>query len=59
MYVCPSPLHCGLVYDKFNEGICVAPQNCNFKGPGAFTGEMCADQRPVQEQVVQVQVLQV
>ena len=44
MYVCPSPLHCGLVYDKFNEGICVAPQNCNFKGPGAFTGEMCADQ---------------
>ena len=44
VYVCPSPLHCGLVYDKFNEGICVAPQNCNFKGPGAFTGEMCADQ---------------
>lgn len=43
VYVCPSPLHCGLVYDKFTTAK-VAPQNCNFKGCGAYTGEMCADQ---------------
>jgi len=44
VYVCPSPLHCGLVYDKFTNGAKIAPQNCNFKGCGAYTGEMCADQ---------------
>jgi len=44
VYVCPSPLHCGIVYKSFTNGACVAPQNCNFKGSGAFTGEMCADQ---------------
>merc|ERR1719181_1860265 len=44
VYVCPSPLHIGLCYDKFTNGACVAPQNCNFKGCGAFTGEMAVDQ---------------
>jgi len=44
VYVCPSPLHCGIVYKDFTNGACVAPQNCNFKGCGAYTGEMAADQ---------------
>jgi len=44
VYVCPSPLHVGLCYDKFTNGACVAPQNCNFKGCGAYTGEMAVDQ---------------
>jgi len=44
VYVCPSPLHIGMVYDKFTNGAYVAPQNCNFKGCGAYTGEMCVDQ---------------
>ena len=44
VYVCPSPLHCGIVYKSFTNGAFVAPQNCNFKGCGAYTGEMCADQ---------------
>ncbi|EOD08412.1 triose-phosphate isomerase [Emiliania huxleyi CCMP1516] len=44
VYVCPSPLHVGLVYNKFTNGACVAPQNCNFKGCGAYTGEMAVDQ---------------
>ena len=44
MYVCPSPLHVGIVYKSFTSGVKVAPQNCNFKGCGAYTGEMAADQ---------------
>jgi len=44
VYVCPSPLHCGIVYKSFTNGAFVAPQNCNFKGCGAFTGEMAAEQ---------------
>merc|ERR1711972_937527 len=44
VYVCPSNLHVGIVYKSFAPGIMVAPQNCNFKGCGAFTGEMCVDQ---------------
>ena len=44
VYVCPSPLHVGLCYDKFTNGSFCAPQNCNFKGCGAYTGEMAADQ---------------
>merc|ERR1712196_619552 len=44
VYVCPSNLHLGIVYQKFTNGSCVASQNCNFKGCGAFTGEMSADQ---------------
>jgi len=44
IYVCPSNLHVGMVYDKFAPGIMVSPQNCNFKGCGAYTGEMAVDQ---------------
>jgi len=44
VYVCPSNLHLGMIYDKFEAGIMVAPQNCNFKGCGAFTGEMAVEQ---------------
>jgi len=44
VYVCPSPLHCGIVYQKFTNGAKIAPQNCNFKGCGAYTGEMAAEQ---------------
>jgi len=44
VYVCPSNLHVGMVYDKFPKGIMVTPQNCNFKGCGAYTGEMAVDQ---------------
>jgi len=44
VFVCPSPLHVGMVYNKFTNGAKVVPQNCNFKGCGAFTGEMAVDQ---------------
>jgi triosephosphate isomerase len=44
VYVCPSNLHVGLVYKSFTNGAQVAPQNCNFSGCGAYTGEMAADQ---------------
>jgi triosephosphate isomerase len=42
--VCPSPLHVGFVQGKFTNGAVVAPQNCNFTGCGAYTGEMAVDQ---------------
>merc|ERR1719453_1669458 len=44
VYVCPSNLHVGICYDKFTNGAMVAPQNCNFGGTGAYTGEMAVDQ---------------
>jgi len=44
VYVCPSTLHIGLCYEKFTNGAFCAPQNCNFKGCGAYTGEMAAEQ---------------
>merc|ERR1719217_1199723 len=44
VYVCPSNLHVGIVYQKFDADVMVAPQNCNFKGCGAYTGEMSVDQ---------------
>lgn len=44
VYVCPSPLHVGIVYKQFENGAKVAPQNCNYKGCGAYTGEMAVDQ---------------
>jgi len=48
VYFCPSNLHVGIVYGKSGcvlpNGAAVAPQNCNYKGCGAFTGEMSADQ---------------
>jgi len=42
VYVCPSPLHVALC--KFTNGAKIAPQNMNFSGCGAYTGEMAADQ---------------
>jgi len=44
VYVCPSPLHVALCTGKFTNGAEVAPQNCNFAGTGAYTGEMAVDQ---------------
>jgi len=44
VYVCPSPLHVTYVKSKANDGVLVCPQNCNFKGCGAFTGEMAVEQ---------------
>jgi len=44
VYVCPSPLHVLYCSDKFANGAMVTPQNCNFKGCGAFTGEMAVEQ---------------
>ena len=42
--MCPSPLHVALVQGKFTNEAVVAPQNMNFTGCGAYTGEMAADQ---------------
>ncbi|CAK0857931.1 unnamed protein product [Prorocentrum cordatum] len=44
VYVCPSPLHVSYCVGKFTNGAEVTPQNCNFKGCGAFTGEMAVEQ---------------
>eukprot|EP00929_Paragymnodinium_shiwhaense_P094372 TRINITY_DN548_c0_g3_i1.p2 TRINITY_DN548_c0_g3~~TRINITY_DN548_c0_g3_i1.p2 ORF type:complete len:336 (+),score=135.85 TRINITY_DN548_c0_g3_i1:81-1088(+) len=44
VYVCPSTLHIPIVAEKFTNGAMVTPQNCNFKGCGAFTGEMSVEQ---------------
>ena len=44
VYVCPSPLHVAYCSGKFTKGALVTPQNCNFKGCGAFTGEMAVEQ---------------
>merc|ERR1719163_2232992 len=33
-----------MIYDKFESSVMVTPQNCNFKGCGAYTGEMSVDQ---------------
>lgn len=44
VYVCPSPLHVAYCAGKFTNGADVTPQNCNFKGCGAFTGEMAVEQ---------------
>jgi triosephosphate isomerase len=44
VYVCPSVLHVQYCSDKFSNGASVTPQNCNFKGCGAFTGEMAVEQ---------------
>ena len=42
VYVCPSPLHTSMV--KFTNDAKVTPQNLNFTGCGAYTGEMAAEQ---------------
>jgi len=44
VYVCPSPLHVAYCADKFTNGALATPQNCNFTGCGAFTGEMAVEQ---------------
>merc|ERR1711988_1091108 len=44
VYVCPSPLHGDYCRGKFTNGAKLTPQNCNFKGCGAFTGEMSVEQ---------------
>ncbi|CAK0909007.1 unnamed protein product, partial [Prorocentrum cordatum] len=44
VYVCPSPLHVAYCTGKFTNGAKVTPQNCNFKGCGAFTGETSVEQ---------------
>merc|ERR1712137_605779 len=44
VYVCPSPLHVAYCADKTANGASLTPQNCNFKGLGAFTGEMAVEQ---------------
>jgi len=44
VYVCPSPLHVAYCSDKFTNGADVTPQNCNFTGCGAYTGEMSVEQ---------------
>merc|ERR1711897_58974 len=44
VYVCPSPLHVYYCQGKFTNGALVTPQNCNFKGCGAYTGEMAVEQ---------------
>lgn len=44
VYVCPSMIHVALVNGKFTNGAQVCPQNCNFKGTGAFTGEAAVEQ---------------
>jgi len=44
VYVSPSPLHVTYCVDKITNGAAVCPQNCNFKGCGAFTGEMSVEQ---------------
>merc|ERR1719324_2363255 len=44
VYVCPSTLHVDYCSTKFTNAAQVTPQNCNFKGLGAFTGEMAVEQ---------------
>ena len=44
VYVCPSTVHVPLVLDKFTNGASVCPQNCNFTGCGAYTGETSVEQ---------------
>ena len=44
VYVCPSNMHVGLLKDSFTNGAKIAPQNCNFTGTGAYTGEMAVEQ---------------
>lgn len=44
VYVCPSVLHTSYCCGKFPNGAMVTPQNCNFKGCGAYTGEMAVEQ---------------
>jgi enolase len=44
VFFCPTPLHVPSCLGKVTNGALVTPQNCNFKGCGAFTGEMSVEQ---------------
>ena len=44
VYVCPSPLHVAYCNDRIRNGALITPQNCNFTGLGAYTGEMAVEQ---------------
>lgn len=44
VYVCPSNLYVDHCCGKFTNAAIVSPQNCNFKGCGAYTGEMSVEQ---------------
>jgi len=44
VYVCPTPMHVPLILGKFTNGAKVCAQNCNFKGTGAYTGEVAVEQ---------------
>jgi len=44
VYVCPATVHVPIVTPKFTKGAVVCPQNCNFTGCGAFTGETSVEQ---------------
>jgi len=44
VYFCPSPLHVAYCADKTTNGAKCTPQNCNFTGCGAYTGEMSVEQ---------------
>jgi len=44
VFVCPSPIHVPYCLGKFTNGAMICPQNCNFKGCGAFTGEVPVEQ---------------
>jgi len=44
VYVCPSPMHVPLVADMITNDAVVCPQNANFTGCGAYTGESAVEQ---------------
>jgi enolase len=44
VYFCPTPLHVPSCIGKVTNGALVTPQSSNFKGCGAYTGEMCVEQ---------------
>jgi triosephosphate isomerase len=44
VYFCPATLHTPFCIGKVTNGALVTPQNCNFKGCGAYTGEMSVEQ---------------
>lgn len=44
VYVCPSPLHVASCLVRITNDVKICPQNCNFTGTGAYTGEMAVEQ---------------
>jgi len=44
VYVCPSTLHVHACLQKVKSGVMVTPQDSNFKGCGAYTGNMSVEQ---------------